>query len=136
MTTDQPGAATHAAPESGNREGRLRIALSIGATAALLTSYFTAWWHVDTPPPDNAPFVPFTIIFNPEQGISLYNALPLVAVPLLAALLASLTLRGSHEARRLFANFGLMAGFLCLEITIALAFQWCSSGAGTKRVAS
>lgn len=112
-----------AAPWRGSREGRGRVALSIGSVVALLASYFTGWWHIAyVPPPYDAPFVPVTAIFTPKQGFSLNAMLLLVGLPLLSALFALLTLRGSREARRLFANFGLMAGFFCLEVSIAGAF--------------
>ncbi len=124
MTTDQPEATAPFMPERGNHAGRVRVALSIGAVAALFASYFMPWSHGDYPPPDNTPYVPVTAIFDPRQGVNLYAVVWMVGLPLLSALFALLTLRGSHEARRLFANFGLMSSFMYLASTVLITLGW------------
>jgi hypothetical protein len=132
MATNAPGDASPSTPEGIDREGRIRAAISLGATMALLASYFTIWGHWYMAGPDPLPdlryvepLVPFTAIVDPRHGFSLSAALLLVAPAALSTLFASLTRRGSREARRLFATFSLMTGFFCLLISTGMAFlQW------------
>ncbi|HEU0027279.1 MAG TPA: hypothetical protein VFQ25_09205 [Ktedonobacterales bacterium] len=135
MPTDSPRAPTPAAPTLSAREGRVRVALSLGGVVVLLASYFTGWgdWYLPDPgfaPGPNylEPFVPFTTVFNPQQGFNAYALALLVGPPLLSALFASLTLLGSRAARRLFATFSLITGLFCLLISVSmtLLFDWVS----------